>query len=749
MHTYTFVDKISQFCSLFKSLNLSNVNIGSSLLKIFEFYVVLIWFQELYLYTEFNLGVHFKALMWLLPISAAVFLFYLFRSSYKSYTLQRLNNFWVTFLCLLFIFVVLMSHGVFKDTAYDTFNYHLIDQEPQFKNFFTQSLGEGNFQVWGFRLGDRLFYLFRHYLGFRLGTSLNIICCFIFFYQLRDWLIRFADKSEVLGSFSKNNKDAFISIAALALVIQIHVINQSASYYVDIVALPLCLKAIDIVIFGKKVSQWYLFFLLGIILAFKLTNIVYVLPICLLVVFKNLMKDRSFVSFLKVSIFGAVLVLIPASVYLAFNYQCTDNPLFPYYNGIFKSEYFPIFNFKDLRWGGQNAFEKFLWIFYAAFNPFYRIGECTELYDFILIGGVVSLLIFALSKIKSLKLYKITTCETALNKSLYSLIFIMAISSVLWGFSTGISRYYMLGTTLFAFFLYIFSLQIKVKKLVTRHLLVLIVMLISVINVYRIVSWGLATNYNWSMITFNNVRDEIAQIVKVKKIIDVDDSDLHIAADYRSNGFSYLANKDVPKVYIEYIKGSYPQGKARLDKYVEQSKRISLIHENNFYDLNEVNTANMLNDFNFYITGVDDLITEYGENSRFSLKPNSTLKNEIVKFKIQTYESEIATIPVHDIKQDGDNYFKAIICRKFNMRNSTPFALSIYCDKVDEKYQIYSERFYEYNPREISVMIPDHLKTTKNMILKIDYLKNQFFHINFSLVISDYLFLINPRVETR
>ena len=106
---------------------------------------------------------------------------------------------------------------------------------------------------------------------------------------------------------------------------------------------------------------------MGIILAFKLTNIVYVLPICLLVVFKNLMKDRSFVSFLKVSIFGAVLVLIPASVYLAFNYQCTDNPLFPYYNGIFKSEYFPIFNFKDLRWGGQNAFEKFLWIFLCSF----------------------------------------------------------------------------------------------------------------------------------------------------------------------------------------------------------------------------------------------------------------------------------------------------------------------------------------------------------------------------------------------
>ena len=72
-------------------------------------------------------------------------------------------------------------------------------------------------------------------------------------------------------------------------------------------------------------------------------------------------------------------------------------------------------------------------------------------------------------------------------------------------------------------------------------------------------------------ITFNNVRDEIAQIVKVKKIIDVDDSDLHIAADYRSNGFSYLANKDVPKVYIEYIKGSYPQGKARLDKVVQEA----------------------------------------------------------------------------------------------------------------------------------------------------------------------------------
>ena len=71
--------------------------------------------------------------------------------------------------------------AVYPDQSFDTFNYHLIAQNPHFENYFTDDYGYGNFQVWGFRLSDRLFYYFRWLLGYRLGTLLNPIVLIISF----------------------------------------------------------------------------------------------------------------------------------------------------------------------------------------------------------------------------------------------------------------------------------------------------------------------------------------------------------------------------------------------------------------------------------------------------------------------------------------------------------------------------------------------------------------------------------------
>lgn len=81
--------------------------------------------------------------------------------------------------------------------------------------------------------------------------------------------------------------------------------------------------------------------------------------------------------------------IYPFGMYLIFNYVCTGNPVFPYYNSIFKSVYFSANNFKDVRWGGTNLLEKIFWIVYAAFRPSYRQSEIFDFAPGTLIVGLV------------------------------------------------------------------------------------------------------------------------------------------------------------------------------------------------------------------------------------------------------------------------------------------------------------------------------------------------------------------------
>lgn len=63
-------------------------------------------------------------------------------------------------IAILFILMVGLVKSIFPDTSYDVGNYHLIAQSNDFVNYFQTGFGGGNFQIWGFRLGDRLFKLF-------------------------------------------------------------------------------------------------------------------------------------------------------------------------------------------------------------------------------------------------------------------------------------------------------------------------------------------------------------------------------------------------------------------------------------------------------------------------------------------------------------------------------------------------------------------------------------------------------------
>ncbi|MBK9669627.1 MAG: hypothetical protein IPO74_06715 [Thermomonas sp.] len=85
--------------------------------------------------------------------------------------------------------------------------------------------------------------------------------------------------------------------------------------------------------------------LAGLLLALKTSNLVYCLPVLawLVVSLPGGTRARWFGTF--------VLCLLPvaASSY-AYAWLVTGNPLFPFYNAVFKSPYYPLENFRDLKW---------------------------------------------------------------------------------------------------------------------------------------------------------------------------------------------------------------------------------------------------------------------------------------------------------------------------------------------------------------------------------------------------------------
>ena len=85
--------------------------------------------------------------------------------------------------------------------------------------------------------------------------------------------------------------------------------------------------------------------LAGLLLALKTSNLVYCLPLLvwLVVSLPGGTRARWLGTF--------VLCLLPvaASSY-AYAWLVTGNPLFPFYNAVFKSPYYPLENFRDLKW---------------------------------------------------------------------------------------------------------------------------------------------------------------------------------------------------------------------------------------------------------------------------------------------------------------------------------------------------------------------------------------------------------------
>lgn len=470
--------------------------------------------------------------------------------------------------CLIIIFIFGFIKSCYPDMAYDTNNYHIIAQADSFKNWFDKPyFALGNFQVWGFRLGDQCFRLARNMLGYRMGTLLNTFVLMISYLQICQIWDLFTI-STVNKTSKQNFLDSIIHPYCMALFVVLchESVMILGSYYVDLLGLPIALECIYIFFkhYNKSIGShdfFYYAFLNGIWLALKLTNIVFIIP----VVITYIWNHRREIS---ASVFGKSVLFasFPSSIYMIYNFICTGNPVFPYFNSIFRSPYFRNGNWSDKRWGGENITEKIFWLLNLVFKPEYRLSEIPNKNTFILVLGFFTcccLLIFA--ALKHIQ-----------DKRILYFINIILISSVIWGITTGYERYFLVGM-IYLGIISIFSVFYFLSKHKIWSNFVACILFVSMLMTCLIETQDVFDGYDWSgrKVTTGSWVKNLPFLFKDHKLIDPEMSqtiDVFYLTDLANQQYAYLYDSDTIIINRTYINKVDEKIKKDTEKWIEQLK---------------------------------------------------------------------------------------------------------------------------------------------------------------------------------
>lgn len=535
--------------------------------------------------------------------------------------------------------LLIASYGfllsVYPDGSFDTYNYHIIAQSPEFRNYFEgRYFGYGHFQVWGFRLGDRLFYYFRILFGFRMGTMLNTVVFLVAYMQLCQLLEKITGlyKTKLLVRVCLNP-----AVWAMVILCFTQSILMFGSYYVDVLAVPIGLEIFRLLLTStdrKTDSFGILYFALlnGIWLGFKLTNIVYVVPCVILFVFSQWREFKAKDWFVSV-----IAGLYPFAVYLLYNFVCTGNPVFPYYNSIFKSAFYPFVNFKDSRWGGTTLFEKMFWICYAAFRPGYRQCEISDgFFPIVLITGITGMAVTCFY----ILFYKFWCRRDIQDSFLFLLLKITAVSTILWAFTTGYSRYFIFGRILWGIMAFYSVVKLAGRFPMCGRFAAYAVSAMAVFCLGCNVKEAFYNGMNWSWTAWRKetFQEELKYVFQDRtlKVDGEADADLFVLTNPISQGIVELLDcksRVINASYASLAESPYEQA---LKVQSAMAGKMADIHSRRLDNIAEYITV--LNDSGFVISEFETMDTYLGRYEIVSTVPDKNAVNTCWVFGGDSYE---------------------------------------------------------------------------------------------------------------
>lgn len=329
--------------------------------------------------------------------------------------------FWLTVAVPVLAFWALRASRV--DIGYDVLNYHLMHGE---RGLWGPIFPPGDFYPFFFPYlnpaADLVTAMFRAVLGYRGGT----IACALALVWTAELLWR------LLAPHVRNERAR--AVAVLLAVATEGMLWEVSGYMVDLLSLPLLLEATRIATEAPRQDRplhrrtAILGLLLGTAVALKLTNLVFVVPVALVALVRWLGPREGrpgMAAVLGASAAGLVAAALPVAPHVLLLLGTTGNPVFPYFNELFKSPLFPEFNIKDLRWGPTSPLQALVWPALSALRP-ERLSEFGVTSGRLALGWLAALA---------------TLVAFRKDPFLRSISAIALLGGVLWSLGTGYHRY--------------------------------------------------------------------------------------------------------------------------------------------------------------------------------------------------------------------------------------------------------------------------------------------------------------------
>lgn len=331
----------------------------------------------------------------------------------------------------IFILVLMISSILLPDGFWDTYSYHIYLQQNPFADKINFDYFPGRtLTSYVFPLADRIYYLFRAVLGYRLGTIIGYFLLIVMFYQTKKFLKYF---------LKEKIKDSYLSILSILPIITFAVLEQIGSYYIDnfsaiffieIFFIAIC-ESKDII--KEKPRLYYLFFIAGLIVSIKVANAAYVVVPFILLIIRNFKDLKNLKWYQYVLLIGTLM--LPLLPYVIYNVIQTGSPVYPYYNSIFKSKYFRNENWLDNRYGPKSLKQVLIWPLYIFVYPekYYEVPTVDCMWYLGFIVTIIYLIYVVFNKIVRKK-------EIDLDSMLYA--FLLLINYFIWAkFVLGYERY--------------------------------------------------------------------------------------------------------------------------------------------------------------------------------------------------------------------------------------------------------------------------------------------------------------------
>lgn len=330
---------------------------------------------------------------------------------------------------LLIPLILFLNRFLEPDVSCDSLNYHLylgfkgFNLENNKYEFFTT--GIHNFSP----ILEMVGYGFYKILGYRIGTIFSVVAIYLSILGIYKIFKLVLPKKNIVGDLFNTflfvssflSFELFLGIATyfndvLVALLTIWSVFYLLKYFKDERFLNLAIASIiiSISVWGKQTNLY-------MALAFGLTLIIN------LIIFRNNFKLKIRNLFLA----GLIVLSLPGLWYLK-NWQETKNPVFPFYNSFFKSEYYPPVSFHEPQFGGENLWQQVMWGYYSIFKPT-RLGQVHDLFNdykinfYFIVVGILGIFYFFNRKIKD----NLTT----------NLLVFFIVSFVIWGLQFGYLRY--------------------------------------------------------------------------------------------------------------------------------------------------------------------------------------------------------------------------------------------------------------------------------------------------------------------